>query len=236
MALSVKNECLADDAANQHHSVGGKARRTQLPSGIIQMGLRSYVPSLGRFLTPDPVQGGSANAYDYADQDPVNSFDLTGECSRRSRSCARRNAAKLNHRSRRTARSHGLQRLARRGGSARASISLPSPSLAFRPGKDVAGKVGSTAGGLASAAFKFVRQAAEKSPQFVTAREIVTRAMAGMKAAYSWAADHQEQIYSCMYGAAEGFIYNRYLLIGGEAGAGALGLYMAVKCGVAFVG
>lgn len=39
-----------------------------------------------------------------------------------------------------------------------------------------------------------------------------------------------------MYGAAEGFIYNRYLLIGGEAGAGALGLYMAVKCGVAFVG
>jgi len=37
------------------------------------------VPSLGRFLSPDPVFGGSANPYDYADQDPVNAFDLGGE-------------------------------------------------------------------------------------------------------------------------------------------------------------
>jgi RHS repeat-associated protein len=60
--------------------LGNKARRTQLPSGVIQMGVRTYVPALGRFLTPDPVRGGSANAYDYADQDPVNGYDLTGEC------------------------------------------------------------------------------------------------------------------------------------------------------------
>jgi RHS repeat-associated protein len=60
--------------------LGGKARRTELSSGVIQMGARSYVPSLGRFLTPDPIPGGSANAYDYADQDPVNKFDLSGEC------------------------------------------------------------------------------------------------------------------------------------------------------------
>ena len=59
--------------------LGGKGRRTQLPSGVIQMGMRSYVPVLGRFLSPDPVRGGSANAYDYVDQDPVNGSDLTGE-------------------------------------------------------------------------------------------------------------------------------------------------------------
>jgi hypothetical protein len=44
------------------------------------MGVRSYVPALGRFLTPDPVRGGSASAYDYANQDPINAFDLEGTC------------------------------------------------------------------------------------------------------------------------------------------------------------
>ena len=68
-------------SAGRYGWLGGKRRRTELPSGVIQMGVRSYVPALGRFITPDPVLGGSANAYDYAYQDPVNSFDLTGECA-----------------------------------------------------------------------------------------------------------------------------------------------------------
>ncbi len=59
--------------------LGGKLRRAELPSGVIQMGVRSYVPVIGRFISTDPVLGGSANAYDYVAQDPVNGFDLTGE-------------------------------------------------------------------------------------------------------------------------------------------------------------
>jgi RHS repeat-associated protein len=63
--------------------LGSKTRRTQLPSGVIQMGKRSYVPAIGRFVSTDPVQGGSANAYDYGNADPVNQFDLTGTKSAR---------------------------------------------------------------------------------------------------------------------------------------------------------
>jgi RHS repeat-associated protein len=58
--------------------LGGKQRRTELPSGVIQMGVRSYVPTIGRFISIDSVAGGSANTYDYANADPVNGLDLTG--------------------------------------------------------------------------------------------------------------------------------------------------------------
>jgi len=44
----------------------------------IEMGARQYVPSLGRFLEVDPVEGGSCNDYDYACGDPVNGLDLDG--------------------------------------------------------------------------------------------------------------------------------------------------------------
>jgi hypothetical protein len=44
------------------------------------MGVRVYVPQLGRFLQVDPVVGGSANDYDYANQDPINTYDLDGRC------------------------------------------------------------------------------------------------------------------------------------------------------------
>ncbi len=58
--------------------LGGKERRTTLASGVIQMGVRGYVPALGRFTSVDPIYGGSANSYDYANADPINSFDLAG--------------------------------------------------------------------------------------------------------------------------------------------------------------
>jgi hypothetical protein len=42
------------------------------------MGARPYDPTTGRFLTTDPIPGGSLNNYDYADQDPINNYDLNG--------------------------------------------------------------------------------------------------------------------------------------------------------------
>ncbi len=66
-------------SAGRYGWLGGAQRRTELPSGVTQMGVRSYVPSLGRFISSDPIRGGSANAYDYSNADPVNGFDFTGE-------------------------------------------------------------------------------------------------------------------------------------------------------------
>ncbi len=59
--------------------LGAMGLPTELPSGVIAMGARSYVPQLGRFLQPDPVPGGSANAYGYTFGDPVNTTDPTGD-------------------------------------------------------------------------------------------------------------------------------------------------------------
>ena len=42
------------------------------------MGARPYDPTTGRFLAVDPIDGGSLNNYDYAGQDPINCYDLSG--------------------------------------------------------------------------------------------------------------------------------------------------------------
>ena len=72
--------------APPHSWLGASAVRTELPSGVLDMGARSYVPQLGRFLQPDPQPGGSANAYSYTHGDPLNESDPSGELSLQSTS------------------------------------------------------------------------------------------------------------------------------------------------------
>lgn len=50
----------------------------QLALSYQLMGARVYVPAIGRFLQIDPQPGGSANAYDFVNQDPVNLRDANG--------------------------------------------------------------------------------------------------------------------------------------------------------------
>lgn len=60
--------------------LGTYQRDSSTPGGLSLMGVRLYAPTLGRFLTTDPVEGGSANDYDYVAGDPVNVLDLDGRC------------------------------------------------------------------------------------------------------------------------------------------------------------
>jgi RHS repeat-associated protein len=58
---------------------GASQRAADTPAGIVLMGVRLYNPTTGRFLSTDPVQGGSCNPYEYGCADPVNSADTTGK-------------------------------------------------------------------------------------------------------------------------------------------------------------
>ncbi|WP_246144205.1 RHS repeat-associated core domain-containing protein [Actinacidiphila oryziradicis] len=69
---------LTGTSTSRYGWLGGKQRSSETPTGDVLMGARLYNPSLGRFLQTDPVFQGSANAYDYVDQNPVTGQDLDG--------------------------------------------------------------------------------------------------------------------------------------------------------------
>ncbi|MFD5564277.1 RHS repeat-associated core domain-containing protein [Kitasatospora griseola] len=69
----------AGQTGTRYGWLGGKARSAETAAGLTLMGARLYNSATGRFLSVDPVPGGSANSYEYANQDPVNRFDLDGQ-------------------------------------------------------------------------------------------------------------------------------------------------------------
>ncbi|WP_104819470.1 DNRLRE domain-containing protein [Kitasatospora sp. MMS16-BH015] len=68
-------------SATRYGWIGAKQRAADTLGGLVLMGVRLYAPSLGRFLSVDPIPGGNANAYEYCRGDGLNCYDLDGRRS-----------------------------------------------------------------------------------------------------------------------------------------------------------
>lgn len=62
----------------QSHWYAAQRKQSDSATGLVLMGARPYDAALGRFLSVDPIDGGSTNNYEYSNQNPVNASDLSG--------------------------------------------------------------------------------------------------------------------------------------------------------------
>jgi RHS repeat-associated protein len=58
--------------------MGAYDKKLDAASALVDLGARSYDPATGRFMSVDPADGGSLNAYEATSQDPINNIDTTG--------------------------------------------------------------------------------------------------------------------------------------------------------------
>jgi RHS repeat-associated protein len=198
--------------------LGGKQRRTELQSGVIQMGARSYIPQIGRFLTPDPIRGGSANAYDYADQDPINQFDIGGEMTDPGDG---RSSRRLKRRARRVAHEHHFKQPA---------ISCYGRQGCYKMGGDPDGPVH-----IPHAVIAVAQVVAEISYTRATGQAAHGGNLDHLEnhlgnLVGSFARNEASSIESCVESASKGAAENSYMWKGGKRAQQALALFAGVTC------
>lgn len=99
---------------------------------------------------------------------------------------------------------------------------------------DVADQAGDLLTGKAAAwAFNRVRGAAER--EFRAPAKMIEYVMRGLRKAGGWLRDRQGQVLGCAYAAAGAFVALRQYLVVPKVGPAAVGLAMAVSCGVSVV-
>jgi RHS repeat-associated protein len=67
----------ADHASYAYVGQHQKLTESEYAVTPMQMGARLYIPGIGRFMSVDPIEGGTPSSYVYP-ADPINEFDLTG--------------------------------------------------------------------------------------------------------------------------------------------------------------